>query len=148
MKSETSLPYYGKPARIVWDPDGAFRNKELTDWLGAMNISVQPIAGETHWQAGLIESNIRVVKRTVRRLIEDHPEASPHELFEKACCAHNEFEQIRGFSPFQWALGKSPHHMEEFSLPVASSLKDSRSDFAKVQRVREQTKRVSGRTVL
>ena len=48
------------------DSDGAFKSHEFREWCAARGIEVQMSAGEVHWQIGIVETHIRLLKNQLR----------------------------------------------------------------------------------
>jgi hypothetical protein len=101
------IRHYGAPAAIRLDPEGAFKSNELMEWAQERGIEVLPCAAEAHHQISLAERMIQTIKQTVKQLLQSG-QHDPWEAIVQACQAHNEFERVSGYSPFQWAFGRQP----------------------------------------
>ena len=67
------------------------------------------------WQASVTENTtIGIVKDTVTRIALERPDVKSTEVL-SAPLAHNEMERVRGFSPAQRALGRSPNWDPSFA---------------------------------
>ena len=51
-------------AVIHVDSEGAFKSHEFREWCAARGIEVQMAAGEAHWQIGIVETHIRLLKKS------------------------------------------------------------------------------------
>ena len=71
-----------------------------------------------HWQAGSIESIIKVIKGTMRKLRNQHPELDPQLCAGLAVNSHNTQAKIKGFSPSQWAYGTNANWDDEHMGPL------------------------------
>ena len=119
------------------DPEGAWRNREVHEWLSDMQIALDLHPGDASWQASVTEHTIGIVK----------------ECTAAAVLAHNEMERVRGFSPAEWALGRSPNWDQSFidsgnETPATSFLKhmqgmETASDACLKARNEERLKRAS-----
>ena len=72
------------------------------------------ISGEASWQASVTENTIGIVKDMMTRIALERPDLKATEALAVAVLAHNEMERVRGFSPAQWALGRSPNWDQSF----------------------------------
>ena len=57
----------------------------------------------------LKKNTIGIVKDTMTRRALERPDLKSTLLLAAAVLAHNEMERVRGFSPAQWAHGRSPN---------------------------------------
>ena len=69
---------------------------------------------------------IQTIKQTVKQLLQSG-QHEPWEAIVQACQAHNEFERVSGYSPFQWAFGRQPSltgrfHDKAYDDPFWTSL--------------------------
>ena len=75
------------PAVIRVDSEGAFKSHEFREWCAARGIEVQIAAGEAHWQIGIVEIHIRLLKNQLSLMEDEFPEASIDELVEHCVSA-------------------------------------------------------------
>ena len=68
------------PAAIRVDSEGAFKSHEFREWCAARGIEVQLAAGEVHWQIGIVETHIRLLKNQQSLMEDELPDASVDEL--------------------------------------------------------------------
>ncbi|CAJ1330372.1 unnamed protein product, partial [Effrenium voratum] len=104
---ESWVRFFGYPSVIRLDPEGAFRSRVLEDYCASRDIELEPCAAEAHHQIGVVERSIGTLRKSVERYL--RAEASePWAAIMAMCAAHNEMARVGGFSPCQWALGRSP----------------------------------------
>ena len=104
---ESWIRFFGYPSVIRLDPEGAFRSRVLEDYCASRDIELEPCAAEAHHQIGVVERSIGTLRKSVERYL--RAEASePWAAIMAMCAAHNEMARVGGFSPCQWALGRSP----------------------------------------
>ena len=70
------------PAVIRVDSEGAFKSHEFREWCAARDIEGQMAAGEAHWQIGIVETHIRLLKSPLSLMEDELPDASIDELVE------------------------------------------------------------------
>ena len=87
------------------DPGGCFVSNELRDWAGVRGIGLLTAPGEFHGLTADLENLIRVIKRLVRKLADDHSELTLASCVSLACSSHNNGFKTGGYSPVQWAFG-------------------------------------------
>ncbi len=105
---EAWQPYFGKPETLRVDPEGAWMSKELDGYFSGEHIALEPIPGQAHWQIGIVEEAIECQKWMMTKLAKEDPEMSLKELFSRALAASNGGDRIRGFTPWQHAVGRMP----------------------------------------
>ena len=69
---------------------------------------VDTIPAESHWQISHVERAIQSTKHIMNKLVQSEPSLSVTEALAEAVRVENEKEHVRGFSPAQHALGRSP----------------------------------------
>ena len=86
-----------KPMWVTVDPQASLASGDFVNFLqnAGMGIGIAP--GEAHWQSGTIESLIRVIKNTMRKLRNQHPELDPEICAGLAVNCHNTQMKIKGF---------------------------------------------------
>ena len=75
------------PAVIRVDSEGAFKSYEFREWCAARGIEVQMAAGEAHWQIGIVETHIRLLKNPLSLTEDELPDASIDEHVEPCVAA-------------------------------------------------------------
>ena len=70
------IAHYGQPQRSHTDPAGAFRAKELHEFLRRWGIFHDVTAGEAHWQNSIVERTISTVRAIVEKLCQNFPDIS------------------------------------------------------------------------
>ena len=103
----TWILHYGLPGKIRMDPEGAFRSNALGLWAEERGVELLPCAAEDHGQIGIVERSIQTIKATIRQILQGS-DCTPLQAAVQSCQAHNQFEKIEGYSPFQWAFGRQP----------------------------------------
>ena len=82
------------PAVIRVDSEGAFKSHEFREWCAARGIAVQMAAGEAHWQIGIVETQIRLLKNQLSLMEDELPDRSIDELVEHCVAAKVETTDI------------------------------------------------------
>ena len=90
------------PAVIRVDSEGAFKSHEFREWCAARGIEVQMAAGEAHWQIGIVETHIRLLKNQLSLTEDELPDASMDELVEHCVVAKVRRQTFDGYSALQW----------------------------------------------
>lgn len=62
------------PSWILVDPQTSLSSGKFVDFMQMAGIGVSVSPPEAHWQQGTIESLIRVIKNTIRKLREERPD--------------------------------------------------------------------------
>ena len=96
-----------RPSQFQIDEGSCFTSAEFTDFCSSVNILQEDIAGQAPWMNSVLESTIKVIKRTMGRITAENPDLMPETVLALAVMAHNNNEEVRGFTPFQWAYGKA-----------------------------------------
>ena len=104
--------YFGNPHTLRLDPDGTCRSKAVEEYCDRHQIFLDIIPGEAHWKLGICENAIKGVKELMTKLAMDDPELSPKTILYETTRTFNEREHVRGYSPIQHALGRSPDHCD------------------------------------
>ena len=102
------IPYFGRPRVIRTDPEGALRSREFELWCGEQSIELLPTPGEDHSQLGTVASTVGIMRAGTEKMLQDRPDLTTIDAARNVALAHNTLERVRGFSPFQWALGRQP----------------------------------------
>ena len=112
------LMHRPKPAWVLVDPQTSLASGDFAEFMALAGIGVSVTPGEAHWQAGSVESIIRVIKGTARKLRSEHPELDPETCLGLAVNSHNMQYKTKGFSPAQWAYGFNPNEDDSSLNPV------------------------------
>ena len=102
------IQYFGTPHNLRLDPSGAFRSREVEQFCCDRGIYLEVIAGEAHWQLGTCEQAIRGIKEIMTKVAELDPQLSIESVLSEATRVFNNREMVRGFSPIQHLMGRSP----------------------------------------
>ena len=103
--------YFGTPQAIRLDPAGAFRSNEVERYCDLHGIYLDFIPGEAHWKLGVCEQAIQGTKELMNKLVQEEPQLPVERALSTALRTFNTREVIRGFTPIQHALGRSPDSM-------------------------------------
>ena len=103
---ETWIRFFGHPSTLRLDPEGAFRSRALEEFCGSRDIELEHCAAEAHYQIGVVERAIGTLRRSVEKYLRTYA-VDPWEAIMAMCAAHNDLGKVGGFSPNQWALGRS-----------------------------------------
>ena len=133
--------HHGRPQWLMTDPEGSWMTRDFATWLGSCGIGCGVTAGEAHYQLGLVERAIGVIKAMVKKIATKHSDLTGIEMIHLACTMHNDLERIRGFSPLQWAKGKHPDGMDGDAdgfdnLPLRMQEADPNSEFHRNLQIR------------
>ena len=115
-------PVFGIPDQIRLDPAGPWRSEEVLQYFADQNVFVDTIPAEAHWMISHVERAIQSTKHVMSRLVGAEPDLSAEELLAEAVRVENEKEQVRGFSPAQHALGRSPEVSGKLHVSTLSDL--------------------------
>ena len=137
--SETWLQHRPRPEWLLCDPQSSLSKgvfSEFCHWIG-VGLAVTP--GEGHWQNGAVETAVKTVKKTMRRLRNDNKDLNPRTCGHLAVMAHNNMNKVKGFSPIQWAFGSDPGqwNRETDPLEVNKMAGSKPTEFWNLQRNRE-----------
>ncbi|CAK0814911.1 unnamed protein product [Prorocentrum cordatum] len=128
------LQHYPKPRWVFVDPQTSFVGGEFKDNCQLAGIGVSAKPGGAHWMAGDIERRISIVKQVMRKLRLQYPKLSPETVFYISIAAANNMDNIKGYTPMQWAFGFSP--TEDPILAHNAATGKLKSDFFEIERVR------------
>ena len=93
------IGHFGHMKVLRVDPEGAWMAKELAAQLEAVNVRVEHIPAEAHWQLSSAERLIEALKETMTKVVFEFPDLDFPELIARASAARIEFDRVRGFSP-------------------------------------------------
>ena len=118
------------PSVIRVDSEGAFKSHECREWCAARGIEIQLAAGETHWQIGIVETRIQLLKNQLSLMENELPDASIDELVEHCVAAKVRRQTFDGYSPLQWWFGtQCAREVEEHGLGENRSNFERRLEF-------------------
>lgn len=109
-------PIFGVPDKIRLDPAGPWRSENVVSYFEGIGVEVDNIPAEAHWQISVVERAIQGVKHVMTKLARSEPEITPEEALSEALRVGNEKETVRGYSPAQHALGRSPDENGKFHV--------------------------------
>eukprot|EP00434_Breviolum_minutum_P028248 symbB.v1.2.024989.t1/scaffold2394.1/size82379/5 len=134
------LAHRPRPQWILVDPQCSLSSGTFVAFMQLTGIGVSVTPGEAHWQQGTIESLIRVLKGTMRRLRDEHPEIDPQTCANLAVNAHNHQHKSGGYTPVQWAYGYDPNMQSEEITPVEFNAHQPHFPFSfwQVQKLRRE----------
>ena len=101
MLQESCFKFYGRPERVMTDPEGCFRERLFREWLASKNVRWDPRPAEAAWRIEILDKVLHVLKNAAPGELED---TSCEALFDDCTEAHDELHRRRGYSPF----GRSP----------------------------------------
>ena len=101
------FPYFGMPDVVRSDPEGAFRSEEMLNFFSERGIHLDHIPAEAHWNLSHVERCIEWVKEFLTKTAGD-AEQDVAQLIQHAIYTWNHRETVRGYSPFQHAIGRQP----------------------------------------
>ena len=95
---------------LVVDQDGAFES-DFADKINALGSVLEPIAAQSHWQAGQVEAYNRAFRYAAAKAIDEHSLAGAvgmKMLGAMIGAALNDKVRTCGCSPNEWVCGRSP----------------------------------------
>lgn len=101
-------PYFGIPDIVRTDPEGAWRSEEISEYMQNNGIAFDTIPAEAHWNLTHVERSIQWLKEFLSKSSQNNEEHSFQDLLGHAVYVWNQREIVRGYSPFQLALGRLP----------------------------------------
>ena len=100
-------PYFGVPDVVRSDPEGAWRSQVIQDYFTGQGTMLDIIPAKAHWNLSNVERSIQWVKELLSKLAQD-TDMDVSNLLSHATYIWNQHENVRGYSPFQHALGRHP----------------------------------------
>ena len=100
----------GYPDVLVVDQDGAFES-DFADKINALGSVLEPIAAQSHWQAGQVEAYNRAFRYAAAKAIDEHSLAGPADMKMLGAmigAALSDKVRTCGCSPNEWLFGRSP----------------------------------------
>ena len=113
--SEGWLQRYPAPSVLRYDEEGFFRGLQVKTFLEQFGMKLGPIAGESAWQLGKHSRHLQTLKEQMNLLASELGVSFlPHQILSLALSAKNSLHNVRGYSPNQWAFGKSHSRIASF----------------------------------
>ena len=57
MLQESWFKFYGRPERVMTDPEGCFRERLFREWLASKNVTWDPQPAEAAWRIGILDKS-------------------------------------------------------------------------------------------
>ena len=114
---ESWISYFGCPKTLRLDPDGAFRSQQVSEYCDNKHIFLDIQPSEGHWKMGTCERAIQSTKAILEKIFHEQPDVAPEDALAESIRAQNCRELIRGYSPVQHVLGKSPDETDRIFNP-------------------------------
>ena len=83
-------------------------SKEMGEKMSKIGTLIEPVPGHAHWQNGKVERMIQTIFDVSDKIVTED-KITREESVRLACRAHNRNCGGKGFSPFQYALGRNPN---------------------------------------
>ena len=115
------VQYFGYPARIRLDLEGAFRGTTLHDWCAERGVELIFVPAEHHESTGDVERSIGELKKKMTAFLRSE-DVTPERAAWAMCAAHNHVARVGGYSPAQWAFGRNIPELE--NMAALSSMAD------------------------
>ena len=121
--------YFGTPACLRCDLEGAFRGDLLETFCKSRDIELSFVPAEHHEATGDVERAIGELKKKMLAYLRQDNSAEPRLAAYEMCAAHNRFARVSGFSPIQWAFGRDLS--DDTGLATLSAAGDPTSEMNK-----------------
>lgn len=129
------IQYFGYPARIRLDLEGAFRGTALHDWCAERGVELVFVPAEHHESTGDVERSIGELKKKMTAFLRSE-DATPERAAWSMCAAHNHVARVGGYSPAQWAFGRNIPELE--NMAAVSSMADPAHAMSSNLRMRQK----------
>ena len=138
------LQHRPKPEWIMTDPQSSLSQGKFAEFCGVVGCGMATTPGEAHWQNGAVESAVKSMKKTMKRLRNEDPNMSAELIGHLAAAAQNNIETVKGFTPVQWAYGSNPAAWGKTVDPLAVNRAQGErpGEFWDLQRWRERAEEV------
>lgn len=136
-------PYFGVPEVLRCDAEGTWRSRKLDEAFAKKNVYMDTIPGDAHWHLSPLERSVGWIKEFLSKQIHEQADMTTTSALAAAIFAWNQREPVRGFSPFQHALGQAPDLDGRFfetpvgGLPVGA-MENPEGELAQRQNLRLQ----------
>ncbi|CAK9056929.1 unnamed protein product [Durusdinium trenchii] len=115
------LHHRPRPEWVVVDSQSSLINGYFPTFMHTAGIGMLASPGEGHWIHGKTEAMVRTIKRTMKRIRQEHPLLAPSIVGTLAPHAANHTVRSTGFSPVQWAYGYDPDELERKNDPLQAN---------------------------
>ena len=122
------VPYSLGTKPQPWQMLGTLAKGDFAEFCGWIGCGLTVTPGEAHWQNGGVESAIKAVKKTMRRLCNEATELTARTCGHLATAAHNNTDTVKGFTPNQWAYGSNPAAWREQPEPLDNKNQGARPE--------------------
>lgn len=122
------IQVFGPPASFLTDNGGEFSNENFKSMCENLSISVKTTAAESPWSNGLCERHNAVLNEIYLRTAAE-TKSSPEVVLSWAVHAKNSLANVHGFSPYQLAIGYTPHIAGVLNDSIPALENDVVSDF-------------------
>ena len=130
--------HFGVPKCLRVDSAKGWESRTVRDWCSDKGIILEVAPAESHNWLGVVERRHQVVRKSLELYMDDLGGPTIHNLKEAAIYVPPRINQMsftKGFSPYQWVIGKTP--AQELSLTAElfnpGAGQDERQAFAGVQ---------------
>ena len=141
------IKQFGVPKYLRVDEAKGWASQALRDWTSANGITLEVAPAECHNWLGSVERKHQVVRRALELFMDDSGERTLSSLKHAAVYVPgqiNNMSFVRGFTPNQWVMGRSPLSTTslsgDFFNPGVDAL-DEPSTFADVLQKRQAAQR-------
>ena len=100
--------YFGNPEILRYDAEGTWRSRKLDEFFSKKQIMLDAIPGDAHWHISPLERSVAWLKENLSRQTAEDPDFTTQDGVAMAISIWNQREMVRGFSPYQHALGRTP----------------------------------------
>ena len=118
-------PCFGLPEVMRSDPDGACRSRDLDRHLQSLGIASENVPADAHWKVSVVERAIQWIKDLMSKSAVEEPGWSHEAILAQAVRTWNQREPVRGYSPFQWMMGRAPDFDDRMFVPDIHKLPGS-----------------------
>ena len=108
------IQYFGQPARIRCDPEGAFRGRGVEIFCAERGIELPHVPAEHHEATGAVERAIGSLRLRMEKFLRGKP-GSPKRAAIAMVAAHNHVTRVGGYAPSQWVFGRSAEDVENLA---------------------------------
>ena len=147
------IEIYGLAEKFLTDNGGEFSKNKFFEMSESMNIRVVTTAGESLFSNRLAERHNLIISEMLDKILEDT--GADFQLVLAWCVnANNSLANVRGFSPFQLALGQNPKLASVFndkpsamSSPTSKILIDNLTALLKAREAYVESEKVQRKYV-
>ena len=97
---------FGAPQKVICDNGGELDSNEFRDLCENFNITVKTTPAYSPWSNGLCEKHNHMLTETVLKVKEDN-KCDREGALAWSVCAKNSLINSKGFSPYQFVLGRN-----------------------------------------